>query len=452
MKQNLIKSAAGLAGDPALKAAFVPLPARSVADNLPSPFYIAHRGASLIAPEDSLTAYRLAVAGGADGIETDGRTLADGSVGIMHDDTVDRTTLGTGLVADFTATTWRKLTIDSTGLMGTTGWPVESPPMMPDMLREFGNQTVIMFQGYDSGVLSRLNDACERRGINKRSIIYETNQADTATAAAMGFPVILISGVLPTNLAAQAAAGVTYIGTPETLITQQFVTDCHAVGIGVVPYSVNHHLRRDQLLALGVDGLISDDAVYLAEKMPYRKSDLFATQEVSVGHHRLSGSGISFQSPNLLRFTAASVGAIKLGYMKPDDPSNFVLDYQVNLAVSGAFSFMWVGKSDYWTTPTPAMPGLDGYLFTVLGTGQLRLEHVKDGVRTSFLAFGTAITSFALNTWLKVRLTVTPTTIAYTFPDTGQTLSFTHSLTRPLGRLVVGASTGQVDYRSIVLA
>lgn len=69
----------------------------------------AHRGASHHAPENTLSAFRLARTLGADGVELDVRLSQDGVVVVVHDATVDRTTDGTGAVADLTLAELREL-------------------------------------------------------------------------------------------------------------------------------------------------------------------------------------------------------------------------------------------------------------------------------------------------------------------------------------------------------
>src|SRR3954447_960778 len=61
---------------------------------------LGHRGASAYAPENTFAAFDLAMELGADGIETDVRVTRDGVLVLLHDETVDRTTDGTGLVAE----------------------------------------------------------------------------------------------------------------------------------------------------------------------------------------------------------------------------------------------------------------------------------------------------------------------------------------------------------------
>ncbi len=63
---------------------------------------IAHRGASELYPENTLAAFRAAIEAGADSIELDVILSEDGTVVVIHDDSVDRTTDGSGEVADLT--------------------------------------------------------------------------------------------------------------------------------------------------------------------------------------------------------------------------------------------------------------------------------------------------------------------------------------------------------------
>lgn len=62
----------------------------------------AHRGASALAPENTLAAFRAAAEQGARWVELDVALLADGTLVVIHDDTVDRTTSGTGSLGDLT--------------------------------------------------------------------------------------------------------------------------------------------------------------------------------------------------------------------------------------------------------------------------------------------------------------------------------------------------------------
>lgn len=70
---------------------------------------VCHRGYSGKYPENTLLAFQKAVESGAEGIELDVQLTRDGEVVVIHDERVDRTTDGTGFVADFTLSELKKL-------------------------------------------------------------------------------------------------------------------------------------------------------------------------------------------------------------------------------------------------------------------------------------------------------------------------------------------------------
>ena len=72
-------------------------------------FIFAHRGSKGTHPENTLEAFKEAVRLGVDGIELDVHLTKDGELAIIHDETVDRTTNGTGYVRDMTMAELKKL-------------------------------------------------------------------------------------------------------------------------------------------------------------------------------------------------------------------------------------------------------------------------------------------------------------------------------------------------------
>ncbi|MCB9594026.1 MAG: glycerophosphodiester phosphodiesterase family protein [Sandaracinaceae bacterium] len=95
----------------------------------------AHRGAGapgIIAPEDTLSGIRAAIAVGADMTECDARASSDGTIVLMHDGTVDRTTTGTGNVSDLTLAELQALTIRSDAFFGDYG--CEQVPTLADAI------------------------------------------------------------------------------------------------------------------------------------------------------------------------------------------------------------------------------------------------------------------------------------------------------------------------------
>lgn len=73
------------------------------------PLVIAHRGANLLAPENTLAAFRLAAQLGAQAVEFDVQLSRDGEVVVIHDAELERTTDGRGSVATSTAAELRRL-------------------------------------------------------------------------------------------------------------------------------------------------------------------------------------------------------------------------------------------------------------------------------------------------------------------------------------------------------
>jgi len=74
----------------------------------------AHRGASGYAPENTLPAFALAVEQGADGVELDIQLTKDGQIVVIHDETIDRVSNGSGWVKDYTLSQLKKFNFNKT--------------------------------------------------------------------------------------------------------------------------------------------------------------------------------------------------------------------------------------------------------------------------------------------------------------------------------------------------
>lgn len=79
----------------------------------PLPLIIAHRGDQSTAPENTLAAFRRALAAGADGVELDVRLTLDGKLVVFHDRRLDRTSSGSGLVNEHTLAEVKSLDVGS---------------------------------------------------------------------------------------------------------------------------------------------------------------------------------------------------------------------------------------------------------------------------------------------------------------------------------------------------
>ena len=89
----------------------------------------AHRGNTALAPENTLEAFQSAIDSNFGAVELDPRLSSDGQLFIMHDDTVDRTTDGTGKIEQLTAEQIKKLTIDTTNYSQYAGKTLRVPSL-----------------------------------------------------------------------------------------------------------------------------------------------------------------------------------------------------------------------------------------------------------------------------------------------------------------------------------
>lgn len=104
------------------------------------PLIIAHRGASAHAPENTLPAFHLALAHGADGIELDVMLSKDQKLIVIHDATLQRTTNGSGKVPDHTADELRKL---DAGLWYNDAFQNTQLPLLDEVYEQLGGKFII---------------------------------------------------------------------------------------------------------------------------------------------------------------------------------------------------------------------------------------------------------------------------------------------------------------------
>ena len=101
------------------------------------PFLWAHRGASRVAPENTLSAFAAALESGADGLELDIHLSCDGVPVVIHDETLERTTDGSGAVVAVTLPQLQKL---DAGSWFSAAFAGEAIPTLAEVLKIFGGQ------------------------------------------------------------------------------------------------------------------------------------------------------------------------------------------------------------------------------------------------------------------------------------------------------------------------
>lgn len=117
---------------------------------------VAHRGASLLAPENTMTAFGRAIEAGADVIEFDVQASADGRLVVIHDATLDRTTDGTGAVFE---TEWRAIEHLDAGSWFSPDFAYERVPTAAEVLSLADIEFELELKGYGRDFLERVLDA-----------------------------------------------------------------------------------------------------------------------------------------------------------------------------------------------------------------------------------------------------------------------------------------------------
>jgi glycerophosphoryl diester phosphodiesterase len=168
----------------ALTVPIVPLDfaRRPTVDSLPDIVYAAHRGGALEVPENSMSGLASAQQDGlAQVIDFDTRMLRDGTLVVMHDPTLDRTTNRTGRVADLTSRQWRQVRLQpSARLPGR--WRPEPPPTVAKVLDRLGGRSVLMLEAKDPRSLPKLARLITARGLTG-SVFVNSNHPSVARRA-----------------------------------------------------------------------------------------------------------------------------------------------------------------------------------------------------------------------------------------------------------------------------
>ena len=232
----------------------------------PFPRWIAHRGAGKLAPENTLAAFRLGAAHGYQAFECDVKLSADGVPFLLHDATLERTTSATGTAAD---QPWAALSQLDAG-----GWHS----------RQFAGEPLPSLQAIAAFVLRnhfRLNleikptpgaETLTGRVVAEHAArlwagaavppLLSSFRPDALAAAAEASPALpralLLDTLWPGWEQAAASLGCVAIVTNHRLMDAELLALARHAGWRAMVYTVNEPEDAQRLLALGVDGLITD--------------------------------------------------------------------------------------------------------------------------------------------------------------------------------------------------
>jgi glycerophosphoryl diester phosphodiesterase len=243
---------------------------------------IAHRGGGRLAPEATMPAYENAVSLGVDVIEMDLHSTSDGVIVCMHDDTVDDTTDGTGLIHEFTYA--ELMTLDA-GYHYTPDGGATHPwrgqgvvvPTMDEVLDAFPEMAFsIELKQAEPSIATEVVEALVGRGIEEQVVVSAFNQAAMDELRAEGPTLQTAMGITETALLMTEGEEPDY--TPPSgfaqvprelsgfeVLTPEFMPLAERHGIRVHVWTVNNADEMREVIAMGVHGIFSDDPALLKE-------------------------------------------------------------------------------------------------------------------------------------------------------------------------------------------
>ncbi len=242
---------------------------------------IAHQGGDGLWPSNTLFAFENAVALGVDMLEIDIHSTQDGVLVVIHDDTVDRTTDGTGKVQDFTFAELQALdagydwpTLEG---MDSSTHPYRGQgitiPALEDVLAAFPDmRMVIEIKQKEPSITQPLCEMLAAYDMTEKvligafdaDVLVEFREVCPGVRTSAGesevteFYFRSIGGTLDEyEVTAQALQVPEYSGNIQ-VVTPEFIEAARSLQLNVQVWTVNEADQMERMIALGVDGIITD--------------------------------------------------------------------------------------------------------------------------------------------------------------------------------------------------
>ena len=254
-------------------------------------FFSAHRGGGDEFPEHTMEAYAGAAAGGLDALEVSVRVTKDGEMVCFHDDTLDRTTNGSGLLSNYT---YQELVdnirVTRSPILGP-GQPDVLIPKVTDVLARFAGKKIIFLEGKDGAAHARLFaeiDKYAQRGlvlsdwfIQKQ--FYSGGTWTKDAARARGIKVWGYMGVDTTDAQLDTEdAKVDLWGVPDMMPLSR-KAQIVARGKPVICWEVHRRAQVEEHQSIGLKGQMSSSALYVSRTTQRQTADSFATRRKAPG-------------------------------------------------------------------------------------------------------------------------------------------------------------------------
>lgn len=226
---------------------------------------ISHRGFSGYYPENTMVAFRKAIEAGCDGIETDLHMTKDGVIVICHDETIDRTTNGTGFICDYT---YNELCEFDAGIKFSREFEGEKIPNIDEFLDYVMDKNLLINLELKNDMIpyseleKKVIDKVYEFGVEKNVILSSFNHYSMIRVKE--YDKNIKTGLLYTAILYKAHEYIKTVGADalhpffSSVMNKKIVTDIKKNGIIINAYTVNEKEYMERLIELGIDGIITN--------------------------------------------------------------------------------------------------------------------------------------------------------------------------------------------------
>lgn len=232
----------------------------------PLPYWIAHRGAGKLAPENTLAAFRVGACHGYTAFECDVKLSADGLPFLLHDTTLDRTTPASGVAGDRPWTALSRLDAGGWHSRAYAGEPLPSLEAVATYVQRNGfalNVEIKPTPGREHATGVAAAAACARLWPGAApALLLSSFEAEALRGARESAPALpralLLDKLSPGWFELAQQLGCVAVVTQHRLMDAAVVAQLHGAGLRALCYTVNDPADARRLAALGIDGLITD--------------------------------------------------------------------------------------------------------------------------------------------------------------------------------------------------
>ncbi|WP_254178643.1 glycerophosphodiester phosphodiesterase [Cytobacillus oceanisediminis] len=234
---------------------------------------IAHRGASALAPENTLASFEKAIELGFDYIELDVRLSKDKQLVVIHDANVMRTTDGEGLIEDLTVKEIKKL---DAGSWFSPAYAGERIPLLNEVLKEVSGKTGIIIEmkspenqpGMTEILANMLNSFKPDNEIKVQS--FHINEIKKFHQLAPEIPAgLLLSKHLDLFHLASYREFASFLSVHHLLLSKSFINQAELFGYEIYSWTISKQYQFADMQRLGVHGIISDDEKRIPDSIIY---------------------------------------------------------------------------------------------------------------------------------------------------------------------------------------